>query len=929
MKSRFSVFGWMSAVFIIWITLQSLISLYPTYLWFDQLGFSSVFWITLSAQGLTGLAFGALFFLIAGINIFVARYLGKDRRKEKKSQKIDFQKMFRRLYGEITGQSEGGGNAGDEYVIELEPSGDDKSDRRINVLLGLGIFMFSIFAGFSAVTQWEVILKALNMVNFGVSDPIFGKDIGFYVFNLPFQKLLQGFIFSAFLISLLGVIFIYFVDGNIYFSDRKLQIGRGAKVHISAVLAIMTLLFAWRLWLGEFEILYSVRGVIFGAGYTDVKAQLLGYNLQILVLIVLAVLLVVNIFLNSYTLPVIGISVYVIVAIVMGGFYPTFVQNFIVKPNEITTESPYISNSIKFTRLAYGLDNVEEKEFPAKENLTLSDIKNNTKTIDNIRLWDTRPLIKSYRQLQGIRLYYDFLDVDVDRYNISGEYKQVMLSPRELKVSQLSEKAQTWVNQHLIFTHGYGLCMSPVSKQTPEGLPDLIVKDIPPVTKTNLNINRPEIYYGEGADNYAIVNTKEKEFDYPKGDNNVYASYKGKGGVELSNLLRKLAFTIYFSDFKILISEYITPQSRIMFDRAILKRVSKIAPFLSYDRDPYIVISDNGKLYWIQDAYTTTNFYPYSDPSGTGFNKFNYIRNSVKVVIDAYNGDCSFYVADGKDPIIKVYQKIYTKLFKPFSAMPEDIKKHIRYPYDMFMVQSQKYAAFHMSEPQVFYNQEDLWNIPSEVYLDKKQAIEGYYIIMKLPGEKNEEFILMLPYTPNKKDNMIAWLAGRCDMPNYGKLMVYKFPKEKLIYGPMQIEARIDQQTEISQQLTLWGQMGSRVIRGNILAIPIEQSILYVEPIYLEATNGELPELKRVIAAYGKNVAMAETLPEALSQVLGMAVSTGREIRKIPQAMEGRDLAKRALDVYNAAQAGLKQGNFGEFGQKWQELKNILEKLVK
>jgi uncharacterized membrane protein (UPF0182 family) len=612
----------------------------------------------------------------------------------------------------------------------------------------------------------------------------------------------------------------------------------------------------------------------------------------------------------------------------MGGVYPAIVQNLQVKPSEISLEAPYITYGIKFTRMAYGLDKVEEKEFAAEQVLSLSDVRKNIKTIDNIRLWDTRPIIKTYRQLQGIRLYYDFSDVDVDRYQINGAYKQVMLSPREMRVDKLPEKARTWVNQHLIFTHGYGACLSPVSKQTPEGLPDLIVKDIPPTTATTLKIDRPEIYYGEETDNYVIVNTTEKEFDYPKGDKNVYVSYQGKGGVRINSLLRRLAFTIKYSDLKILLTDYITSDSRIMFDRSIQNRVRKIAPFLSYDRDPYLVIS-SGKLYWIQDAYTISDLYPYSDPSGRGYNRFNYIRNSVKVVIDAYNGDISYYIVDEKDPIAKTYQKIYPALFKPLAEMPEDLKKHQRYPYDLFMIQAQKYSAFHMQNPQVFYNQEDLWNVPKEVYAGAEQAMDAYYIIMKVPGEKKEEFLLMLPFTPNDKDNMIAWLAARSDMPNYGKLLVYKFPKDKLIYGPMQIEARIDQQTEISQQFTLWGQVGSRVIRGNLLAIPIEESIIYVEPIYLEAATGELPELKRVIVAYGKNVAMAETLDSALSSVFAGRIVTAKPKVEAPRYFSPKELAKKALELYNKAQAKLKQGDFGSFGERLRELRKVLQDLAK
>ncbi|OGC05850.1 hypothetical protein A3H38_06580 [candidate division WOR-1 bacterium RIFCSPLOWO2_02_FULL_46_20] len=906
-----------------WPLLQALISVYPTILWFDNLGYTSVFWTNLSAQALTGLVFGSLFFVIAAINIFIARRVTKDLVVEKResSPAINIQKMIRELFGEQ------GGGASDSGMVNVTPQ--PVSAKNLNLLWGIGTLVISIFVGLSAVTQWQVVLKALNATAFGIVDPIFGRDIGFYVFSLPLHKFGQGFLFSAFLLPLFAVIWIYLTSNAISFSGLKLNCSQGVKTHLALLLAALAVIFAWGMWLGQLEILYSARGVVFGAGYTDVKAQLLAYNLQILLLIILAGLFLINIFQKDYRLPLTGLGAYLVVALFMGGIYPAIVQNLQVKPSEISLEAPYIKHGIKYTRMAYGLDEVEEKAFAADENLSLRDVQRNVLTIGNIRLWDPRPLIKTYRQLQGIRLYYDFSDVDIDRYQIDGKYQQVMLSVRELRVDKLPDKAQTWINQHLMFTHGYGLCLSPVNEQTPDGLPDLLVKNIPPETKTNLKIGWPQIYFGEETNNYVIVNTKEKEFDYPKGDSNVYASYAGNGGVQISSFLRKLAFAMKYSDMKILLTDYITNDSRIMFDRSIQARVKKIVPFLTYDRDPYVVISE-GKLYWIQDAYTMSDLYPYSDPFNAQYGRFNYIRNSVKVVIDAYNGDVTYYMADEKDPIAQTYAKIYPNLFKPLTDMPEGLKKHLRYPYDLFMIQAHKYATFHMEDSQVFYNQEDLWNLPKEMYANSEQLMEAYYIIMKLPEEKREEFLLMLPFTPNDKDNMVSWLAARSDIPNYGKLIVYKFPKEKLVYGPKQIEARIDQQTEISQQFTLWGQIGSRVIRGNLLAIPIEQSILYIEPIYLEASSGELPELKRVIAAYGNKVVMAETLSAALSSVFSGRVSTASARRDdVPKYLNPKELAKKALDLYEQAQGKLKQGDFGTYGEKLGDLKKVLQDLAK
>ncbi|MBU1026886.1 MAG: UPF0182 family protein [Candidatus Margulisbacteria bacterium] len=905
------------ALFIFWFLLQALVSIYPTILWFDNLGFASVFWTNLWARVLTGLAFGLVFLIIAGVNILVALRFAAAMPKRKTEHGPDLRKIMKQLFGESGGDG--------EEMVNVTPIPFIAS--RLNWLWLVGIIVVSVFMGLSAVTQWQVVLKFLNATKFGIVDPIFGFDIGFYIFNLPLQTFAQGFVFSSFILSLIAVTWIYVFSNGISFSALTVNFAKGVKAHLAILISILVALFAWKLWLGELGILYSARGAVYGAGYTDVSAQLLGYNLQIFILGALALFLIINIFQKNFRLLIAGGGTYLIIAVVMGGIYPAIIQNFQVKPNEISVEAPYIANAIKFTRLAYGLDNVEEKQFAADENLSLRDLQRNNLTVSNIRLWDPRPLIKTYKQLQGIRLYYDFSDVDVDRYDVNGKYQQVMLSPRELRNDKLPAKARTWVNQHLKFTHGYGACLSPVNKQTSEGMPDLIIKDIPPTTTSDLKIERPEIYYGEETNDYVLVRTTEQEFDYPKGDKNVYATYQGRGGIVINSFWRRLAFAVKYGDLKILLTDYLTRDSRVMFDRSIRTRVSRIAPFLTYDRDPYIVIS-GGRMFWIQDAYTISDMFPYSEPSGSGFNKFNYIRNSVKIVIDAYNGDVTYYIVDEKDPIVRTYQKIYPKLFKPFAQMPEDLKKHIRYPYDLFMVQAAKYATYHMEDPQVYYNQEDLWNVPKEVYAGNEQLMDAYYIIMKLPREFREEFLLMLPFTPNNKDNMIAWLAGRSDVPNYGKLIVYKFPKDKLVYGPKQIEARIDQQTEISQQFTLWGQVGSRVIRGNLLAIPIEQSILYIEPIYLEASSGELPELKRVIAAYGKNVIMAESLNAALSGVFSGRVSSSTRYTA-PVGLNNKALAKKALEIFNQAQSKLRQGSFGDFGDKLKDLGKLLQDLAR
>jgi uncharacterized membrane protein (UPF0182 family) len=639
------------------------------------------------------------------------------------------------------------------------------------------------------------------------------------------------------------------------------------------------------------------------------------------------------------------------------------VQQFVVKPNELAKESPYIAYNIDFTRKAYNLNNIKEVDFVINDQLSAEEIKDHDVTIQNIRIWDERPLLQTYRQIQAIRLYYDFNNVDVDRYMINNRYRQVMLAARELVVNQLPPQAKTWVNRHLIYTHGYGLAMSPVNEVTSEGLPQLMIKDLPPSVDINLKVDRPEIYYGEKTDEYILIKTRTQEFDFPRGDKNVYTNYQGKGGVLIKSFIRRLLFAIEFQDPQILFTTYLGPESRIMFNRRINRRVNAIAPFLAYDTDPYMVVS-GGRLFWIQDAYTISNMYPYSKRSKSRFmiKRLNYIRNSVKVIIDAYNGDVTYYMLDEKDPILKTYLKIFPDLFKSLDEMPADLKKHIRYPNDLFEIQVNTYTTYHMQDVQVFYNQEDLWEPPDEMYGDNRQKMKPYYIIIKLPEGEKAEFLLMLPFTPSKKDNMIGWLAARSDLPHYGNLLVYKLSKEKLVYGPMQIEARIDQQTEISRELSLWDQRGSRVIRGNLLAIPVSDAFIYVEPIYLQAKQEQkqtppsaspqsggktqqatrplrpgtertaaLPELKRVIVALGNRVAMEKTLDQALSRVLWSEVSHKRkELSPItPETEEISDFGVRALEHYNRAKDYLRDGNWAGYGRELEKLENILEQLAK
>ena len=619
------------------------------------------------------------------------------------------------------------------------------------------------------------------------------------------------------------------------------------------------------------------------------------------------------------------VVLWIAIAIIFGSIYPAIMQRFQVEPNELAREKFYIRSNIQFTRLAFGIDRIEVRDIPIELAPSEDDIRQNSATINNIRLWDYRPIKDTYNQIQSIRLYYNFVDIDVDRYQIDGSYRQVLLGARELTPEKLAAQAQTWVNRRLQFTHGYGVTMSPTNEVTEQGLPNLLIKDVPPIG--TMEITRPEIYFGEKTDDYVIVNTRIAEFDYPKGDTNVFTHYEADSGIRLDSFLRKLAFTWELGDINILISDELLEDSQLLYRRNIQERVNHVAPFLKLDSDPYIVI-DNGQLYWVQDAYTVSDLYPYSQPNTSGI---NYVRNSVKVVVNAYDGSIMFYLIDPEDAIVNTYASIFPALFRPIDEMPETLREHLRYPLDLFQVQASVYQTYHMTDPRVFYNKEDLWAIPVETYADAERSMEPYYVIMRLPGEEQEEFVLMLPFTPTQKDNMITWLAARSDGDKYGKLIAYNFPKDKLIYGPRQIEARIDQDPTISSQLTLWGQKGSQVIRGNLLVIPIEQSILYVEPVYLKAERGQLPELIRVVVASGDLIAMEETLAESLNTIYAglseeeLPVTTPTTPIRSDKLAE---LAKLAQEHYDKAQEYLKEGDWAGWGEELGKMSEVLRQLV-
>ncbi len=943
MSRKFIIIGvGIVAVLLLW----SGISIYPDYLWFKNLGFSPVFWTMLLSKFGFGSLVWLLLILLISVNLYAAKRLNP-----------------------------GGGRGlvlktADGYVSQLGLSG-----RGLNRLLLAFILLLSFMVASKGSYQWDMVLRFLKQQPFGSTDPIFNKDIGFYIFSLPFYLYIRNGLLVLIVLAGLVTMGWYLKNGALQIegdfgqaegpptSLPKISIAPKARKHLIFLGGIVVLLLAWGYHLKIYGLLYSTQGPAFGASYTDVHIKILAYRLLIIVSLGFALVLFYNAFRFRTKLIWLSGGTWIGAVLVFAILLPTLVQKLVVKPNELAKESPYIAYNIDHTRKAYNLDRIKEVDFEVGDTLSPEDIQRHDVTIQNIRIWDERPLLQTYRQIQTIRLYYDFNNMDVDRYLINNQYRQVMLAARELEVNQLPAQANTWVNRHLIYTHGYGLASSPVNEVTSEGLPRLFVKDLPPSFEPDLKIERPEIYYGEKTAEYVLVKTRTEEFDYPKGDKNVYTIYQGKGGVPIKTFFRRLLFAVEFFDPQILFTTYISPESRIMYNRRISRRAPLVAPFLNYDADPYLVVS-GGKLYWIQDAYTASDMYPYSRRSygHLGNKGLNYIRNSVKVTIDAYNGDVVFYIIDEKDPIVKTYSAIFPDLFRPFSEMPADLKNHIRYPKDLFKIQVGTYTKYHMEDVQVFYNQEDLWQIPDEMYGDGRQEMEPYYIIIKLPEEKKEEFLLMLPFTPSKKDNMIGWLSARCDLPGYGNLLVYKLPKEKLVYGPMQIEARVDQQTEISRELSLWGQRGSRVIRGNLLAIPISDTFIYVEPVYLEAKQEEsemssagstqpggfgrprrrggpgasqgaraasLPELKRVIVAFGNRLVMEEDLDRALSSVLGGEVRPEQRVSpSMPETKDISNLGVSALEHYNKAKAYLRQGDWAAYGRELENVEKILEEMA-
>ncbi len=862
------------------------------WLWMRQLGYTGVFWTLVSVRwGLFCAAF-AVALMYLWINLRLAARNGATFRA-----------------GNLTSQS----TVAAKLKIQISPS-------VLNLAMATVAAFPALIFGLIFYVQWDTYLRFRYGGSVGLSDPLFGADVGFYLFHLPFYELIQSSLTGLTLITLLAVLVFYAYFGSLRFSgSRQMQVWSAKAVpHLSVLFFVLVANWGSGFYLDHYQLLYSTQGVVYGAGYTADHVTRIAFWIMTAAAASLCALLVLNIFRPRFRAVVIGCGIYVGLYFLAVWLAPALFQRFMVQPNELAREAPYLKSNIEFTRKAYSLDTIQETSYPALSDLTAEVIARNQDTIQNIRLWDWRPLLQMYQQAQEIRLYYQFYQVDVDRYHLPDGYHQVMLSARELS-PELPAQAQTWVNQKLQFTHGYGLAMSFVSKTMGGGFPQYVLENIPPESAYGLTINQPSIYYGESMPGYRIVATGVKEFDYPKGNQNVYTSYQGTGGIPLDSLWKRLLFAWTQTDVNILFTSYLRPESRIQIWRRVQERVGQIAPFLRFDQDPYAVVSE-GKQFWIQDAYTVSDHFPYSTPHGAAFEEgLNYIRNSVKIVVDMYDGTVLFYVMDPNDPVLAAYRRAFPGVFMDLNQLSADLKTHLRYPEDLFSIQADQYRTFHMTVPQVFYNREDLWVLPQENYSGTVAPMKPYYILMKLPGSDQLEYLLMTPFTPQKRNNMISWLAARCDFPEYGKMLFYQLPKEKLIYGPMQIEAMIDQNTTIAQQLTLWDQKGSRVIRGNLIAVPIENSFMYVVPVYLTAEGTDFPQLKRVIVISGDKVAMEPTLDQAIQSVFGT-----QQPQNPAQAPRRQPELGQARAQFDEVQKAMQQGDWGKFGKAMDALKRSL-----
>ena len=896
-----------AAIFIALIVVPWLAGFFTDWLWFKEIGFQTVF--------ATSLIWRIGLFILGGAFTF-AYFYGN----------------VRIARGAVTAFPVLFVNRGDGVTIDVS--------RMFTKLFLPAAALLSFLTAISLSAWWLTLLKGLNGVPLGTRDTLFNRDISFYLFRLPLISGVLDTLITLTLLSFVATGAMYWLRNDITLPPRRASAKPRAARHLGALLALLFVLLAIRLWIVDTSnLLFSTTGPLLGASYTDVHIALPGLYISAIAALIAAVWVVLGIARDKLVWSAVsGTVFYVAVSVLARGIVPAAFQKLVVSANELTRETPYIRLHIDATRNAWGLNKVEGRDLSGEVQLTNANIKANAATVDNVRLWERDLLMQTFKQLQEIRTYYDFVSSDDDRYMIDGKYRQVHIAARELNSESLPTR--TFINSRLTFTHGMGVTMAPVNQVTSEGLPVLFIKDVPPVSTVSIKLTRPQVYYGELTNEYVFVGTGQPEFDYPAGDKNIYTKYTGRGGVPIGSFLRKVLYAFQFGSLKILLSDDIKGSARVLYRRNVMDRATTAMPFLDFDNDPYIMVTDGGQLKWILDAYTTSDAYPYSQRTADGT---SYMRNSVKVVIDAYDGTVDAYIADPNDPVVQTYAKIFGGIFKPISAMPADIRKHVRYPGDLFRIQTALHATYHMTEPDAFYHREDQWQFPSGLNKTTNENPFMRHIIMRLPGEKNPEFIFMTPFTPRGKDNLAAWMVARMDGENYGKLSVYRFPKQSLIYGPKQIANRINQDTDISRQLTLWDQKGSEVIRGELLVIPIEESLIYVQPIYLRAEGGSIPELKRVVVAHENRVVMRETLEEGLDALFGSGAAAetttnaqdslstlgvepsvvgGGAVPSTGAAPSGAvsALLREAQTHYDRAIAAQRAGNWTEYGREIEQL---------
>lgn len=870
----------------------SLVAFYTDWLWFGEVGFQGVFERIVTTQ----------VWMFAWSFVVAAAWLMVNVRVALASVS-DMAPVFTTPQG----------------VTFVLPSREQLQRLGTAVVLALAIVMGLIASG-----QWLTWLSWRHGSMFGHVDPVLDQDVSFYVFSLPLLQLLRGLAQGLIALGAVCAAVVYFVSGALRVRPPGSPwMTHAARRHLAGLAAAFFLTLALGAWLGRSERLLMPSGLIHGAAYADVQARMPAALLLAGAGILGAALSGLHAMSRKrWPLPV-AVAVYVVV-LFGGEIYAVALQRLVVAPNEQVREAPYIEHNISATRRAFGLDTIEAEELSGEASLTRDDITRNRATLDNVRLWDHQPLLETFGQLQEIRTYYDFVSVDNDRYEIDGAYRQVMLSARELNAGSLPNR--TWVNERLTFTHGYGLTLGPVNEVTPEGLPKLFVANLPPATTADLRVEEPSLYFGELTNDYVIVNTRTREFHYPQGEDNVFTHYTGQGGLALDSLWRRLLFALRFGSYQIVLNTDISTDSRILFNRNIRERVQRIAPFLRFDADPYLAVAD-GRLFWISDAYTVSGRYPYSTPAVAGV---NYIRNAVKIVIDAYHGTTTFYLADQDDPLIATYGRIFPDLFQPIGEMPPALRAHVRYPEDLFAVQASMFATYHMTQPSVFYNREDQWEIPVIDEGREAQPMQPYFTIMRLPGEDEAEFIQMLPFTPRRRDNLAAWLVARSDGEHYGRLRVFQFPKQKLVFGPRQVVARINQDQVIAPQVTLWSQQGSSVIWGTLMVIPIEESLIYVRPLYLRAAGGRIPELTRVVVAYENRIVMEDGLEGALVRLFGGTAPEGPP--REPPLSSPTPLAQLAGEAkvhYDRAMDALRAGDWAKYGEALRSVGEVLEQMAR